>query len=133
MLASLLHKKDIDGFILRLVPLCHCHLPSWRNGRIAGDPGSPLSRMKQPEVMPSPRRHHRRHHRLFQYSAEQLRKINMEFGMDADRPPVPLDRQLIVAERAPLLGAIRQAVAIQDPGAMAPMSSLQDDMKTNRV
>ncbi len=45
MLASLLHKKEIDGFILRLVPLCKCCMPFWRNGRVDGDPASPFPRM----------------------------------------------------------------------------------------
>ncbi len=45
MLASLLHKKRIDGFILRLVPWCRCRLPSWCNGRFDKDVGPPFNRV----------------------------------------------------------------------------------------
>ncbi len=76
-----------------------------------GDSENNLLRTNRHEPLPLPHRPRRRHHPIFQSEAERLKRIGVELGFDAGKDPVPVDRQLVVAERAPLLGATAQNTA----------------------
>ncbi len=65
---------------------------------------------------------------MFQSSAEHLMKIGVKLRFDAEKAPVPVNRQLVVAERAPLLGT-----AAQNTATVVSMRGVEDRTRPARV